>query len=266
MPIKRMPLSGMMPLILLFAVLGLATSGHANPEALQTLTIPASSCLVSANVPEEENPFKGLGTYARFTTGVTEIHCPLPVKDIGHLQDFNFHYRDFDGYGTASTVQVQLERTFSNDEGSLISQQICRWNSDHDGPGTIGYRKETISCVHDFGTAFYYFFIRLQVGRNQDAGEATFFGIDFTVTPTAPGASCIDLFGDAPGFRFCDETSSTCSFSATTGGGTCDQMCRSLGSTCVGALDNEGSSCRVTPNSNDTCHTPRQSEICVCER
>lgn len=84
----------------------------------------------------------------------------------------------------------------------------------------------------------------------------------------APSArrSCEALFGDAPGFRLCDETASTCSFNATTDGGTCDQMCQSLGSQCVGALDNEGASCHALSGSYDTCQSRRETEICVCER
>ncbi len=78
--------------------------------------------------------------------------------------------------------------------------------------------------------------------------------------------SCEALFGDAPRFVLCDETETTCSFNALTDGGTCNQMCRSLGSRCVGAIDNDGNSCREIRGSRDTCDTRRQTEICICER
>ncbi len=78
--------------------------------------------------------------------------------------------------------------------------------------------------------------------------------------------SCEARFGDAPNFVLCGETTDTCSFNAHTDGGTCEQMCRSLGSRCVGAIDNEGNSCREIRGSQDTCQTRRQTEICICER
>jgi hypothetical protein len=80
-----------------------------------------------------------------------------------------------------------------------------------------------------------------------------------------PSASCTELFRDAPDFILCVETETFCSFYAITGGGTCDEMCGRFGSQCVDALDNaEG--CIAIAGSNDTCQTPRQDEICVCER
>ena len=53
-----------------------------------------------------------------------------------------------------------------------------------------------------------------------------------------PDLSCTELFGSAPDFVLCEETETTCSFNARMDGGTCDQMCASLGSVCVGALKN----------------------------
>ena len=80
------------------------------------------------------------------------------------------------------------------------------------------------------------------------------------------GTSCTELFSDAPEFLLCGETTTTCSFNARTGGDTCDELCVSLGSTCVGAINNEGSSCQEIPGSTDTCQTRRETEICICER
>jgi hypothetical protein len=84
--------------------------------------------------------------------------------------------------------------------------------------------------------------------------------------PPPPDADCTELFGSAPEFLLCGATETTCSFNAFTDGGTCEQMCASLGSVCAGAIDNDGSSCTEIPGSADTCQTPRQNEICVCER
>jgi hypothetical protein len=77
--------------------------------------------------------------------------------------------------------------------------------------------------------------------------------------------SCIAQFGTAPGFELCSASASVCSFNATIGG-TCADMCQQFGSQCVAALDNETPGCTSIPESSDTCQTPRQTEICICER
>ena len=79
-------------------------------------------------------------------------------------------------------------------------------------------------------------------------------------------ASCENLFGAAPEFMLCEETAQTCSFNVRLDQSTCHQLCRRLGSTCVGALDNNASNCEAVSNSTDTCLTQRQTEICICER
>ena len=81
---------------------------------------------------------------------------------------------------------------------------------------------------------------------------------------TAP--SCLDLFGTAPEFQLCDGTDETCSFNALTGGGTCEEMCASLGSYCVAAQSNDGPDRCVDSGNPDTCTTPRGTEICTCAR
>src|SRR5688500_4146058 len=78
----------------------------------------------------------------------------------------------------------------------------------------------------------------------------------------SPDLSCTELFGSAPDFVLCEETETTCSFNARIDGGTCDQMCASLGSPCVGAINN-GESCEELPDNNDTCETSRSTEICI---
>ncbi len=78
--------------------------------------------------------------------------------------------------------------------------------------------------------------------------------------------SCESLFGDVQGFILCEEAETTCSFNVRLEQSTCHQLCRSLGSTCVAAFDNENPNCIATPDSNDTCFMSRSTEICVCER
>ncbi len=80
------------------------------------------------------------------------------------------------------------------------------------------------------------------------------------------GTRCVDQFGSAPDFVLCEETATTCGFNAFTNLGTCEEMCNRFGSRCVGALDNDGARCIANPNNTDTCQTPWQTEICVCER
>ena len=75
---------------------------------------------------------------------------------------------------------------------------------------------------------------------------------------------CRARFGDAPGFQLCNSSVNVCSFNANTNGGTCEEMCRQFNSRCVAALDNNPAGCTPLPDSNDTCQTPRQSEICFC--
>jgi hypothetical protein len=90
---------------------------------------------------------------------------------------------------------------------------------------------------------------------------------------TAPGfelcrasASICSFNATTPGFELCRASASVCSFNATTGGGTCADMCQRFGSRCVAALDNNPSGCTPLLTSTDTCETPRQTEICVCEQ
>ena len=77
---------------------------------------------------------------------------------------------------------------------------------------------------------------------------------------------CTDLFGRAPEFQLCDATTETCSFNARTNGGTCAEMCASLGSYCAAAQSNDGPDRCVDSGNPDTCTTPRGTEICTCAR
>jgi hypothetical protein len=83
--------------------------------------------------------------------------------------------------------------------------------------------------------------------------------------PPVPGGNCATIFGTVPGYVFCAETDTTCSFNATTAGGTCESVCRSQGAECIEAFNN-GAACVAEPGSEDTCQTPRKTELCVCSK
>ncbi len=100
--------------------------------------------------------------------------------------------------------------------------------------------------------------------RPEDGDANGVFACDAGAVELRPG--CEAQFGEAPGFVLCEETATTCRFNAFTDGGTCDDLCRNFGARCLGAFDNEGPSCTPFPESSDTCQTPRQTEICICER
>lgn len=78
-------------------------------------------------------------------------------------------------------------------------------------------------------------------------------------------SSCTDLFGGVSEFVLCEETDETCSFNVFLDQSNCHQLCRSLGSRCVDAVNNTDA-CNALPNSDDTCLTRRNDEICTCER
>ena len=79
-----------------------------------------------------------------------------------------------------------------------------------------------------------------------------------------PASDCNSVFGEAPDYELCEETSSSCKFNVTLHGSDCATLCRSFGKACVGAFDNTEPGCVET--GVDTCDTTRRNEICVCER
>ena len=85
--------------------------------------------------------------------------------------------------------------------------------------------------------------------------------------PQAP--SCDERYGDAPDYVSCIETEDECHFNARTDGGTCRQMCASLGGRCLAAFDNpneQGLQCEILRPNTDDCDSARYTEICVCDR
>lgn len=88
--------------------------------------------------------------------------------------------------------------------------------------------------------------------------------------PDAPlPPSCDELYGAAREYIYCYETETTCAFNARTNGGNCNEMCSSLGGTCVAAYDNVsdiGFECDRIVDTGDNCTTLRSTEICECTR
>jgi len=89
---------------------------------------------------------------------------------------------------------------------------------------------------------------------------------DASPPDAVPLATCDDLFSEAPGYELCSEDELSCSFNYNLAGETCAIACTSLGSTCLGAFDNNAELCLPVEATGDTCDTPRSSEICVCAR
>jgi hypothetical protein len=84
-------------------------------------------------------------------------------------------------------------------------------------------------------------------------------------TDAETSAACDQRFGGIAGYLLCSETADTCSFNATTAGGTCTDVCAGVDSVCVTAHDNaEAAPCTLL--AEEPCDTPRNSEICTCSR
>lgn len=96
----------------------------------------------------------------------------------------------------------------------------------------------------------------------RDAGQSIDAGRDAGRDAGPP--SCDERFGDVPDYIFCSQTSTSCTFNATTGGGDCNALCASFGSSCVSANYNDTMSCVVT--ATGTCATTGGDMICTCAR
>jgi hypothetical protein len=95
-------------------------------------------------------------------------------------------------------------------------------------------------------------------------GEGVDEGLDGEPTDAASGASCSDLFGDAPVYMPCGETAQTCSFYTRGGVRTCDAICGDLGAGCVSSFVAVDS---CDPDSGDQgCGVPNAAQICECKR
>ena len=57
-----------------------------------------------------------------------------------------------------------------------------------------------------------------------------------------------------------------CGFDLDTGDQSCNTVCASFGSTCLGAFDNPGGSGGCSQEGVDDCNTVHSTEICVCSK
>jgi len=88
-------------------------------------------------------------------------------------------------------------------------------------------------------------------------------------------AACAALFGLVPGYVFCAEGATTCTFYTNTGASfpdgngmvTCDSVCQGLGKTCAGGANNAtvGTPDCTTPTSGG-CNNSFQDQICECTK
>ena len=81
-------------------------------------------------------------------------------------------------------------------------------------------------------------------------------------------ASCDDIFGAAPDYVLCMADATSCTFTVSTGGSSCDTVCASFGEACLGALDNPGlggDRCLVQ-GPYDCASTSKAYTICICTR
>ncbi len=158
--------------------------------------------------------------------------------DVGDRRDFEARARFSDG----STRDVMDD---------------VNWTSSNENVGTISNAGRFRALSAGQTT------VRAALGGENDTARVT---VRESSRPT-----CREQFGDAPGFVLCAQTETTCRFNARTARsdtepGTCDEMCERFGSRCLAAFDNEDNNCEPIPGSNDTCSTPRQTEICECAR
>ena len=89
---------------------------------------------------------------------------------------------------------------------------------------------------------------------------------DASVPDALPAATCDDMFSGAPAYELCSEDEASCSFNVALDGTACTAACELLGTTCLGAFDNNEIPCEPVPATGDTCDTVRSSNICVCAR
>tara|TARA_R110002096_G_scaffold435826_2_gene663533 strand:- start:56084 stop:56590 length:507 start_codon:yes stop_codon:yes gene_type:complete len=89
---------------------------------------------------------------------------------------------------------------------------------------------------------------------------------DASVPDALPAATCDEMFSGAPGYELCSEDEASCSFNVLLEGTACTSACELLGTTCLGAFENEAIACDPIPDTGATCATVRNSNICVCAR
>lgn len=147
------------------------------------MTVPATACFVSDNSPAESMPYKGGGTYSRFTLGLTALTCPLPVSAAsvssgGRLTKFRVHFRDADGDGSGSQVEVVLNRAFITSRGRAVVEGLCSFDSNGFKSANV-YIRTLVACEVVIRPSTFYYFDVLLRDDGREGGEPNFLGIDF---------------------------------------------------------------------------------------
>lgn len=97
-----------------------------------------------------------------------------------------------------------------------------------------------------------------------DTGEvSTTDGEDTSTGPAV--ASCTELFGGLSQFILCEETATSCRFTAVLGGVSCNDTCAGAGQTCIQAIRNASNVCEES-EPGGTCDEQVNDQICVCSR
>ena len=228
-----------------------------NPPELGNLAIPAATCQIASLDPGVSAQLNASGFW-HSGVGTTHLVCPLPIREAGRVRFFRIsHYLE---------VEVTLIKNFGIDQ-----ERVCSWKSRTETPldrGELGPDSaiSKVACDTHLEPGFHVFEVRL---TSDDPGfpHSGFMGIDFADDPFPSEAlSCDHLFSSVPGYRLCGADENSCTFNANTNKQNCNQICASMGASCLGAFDNHGDSCEVIAGSQDTCSTIRQTELCQCER
>lgn len=171
----------LMALASLAALAGLSPEhALANDRDLRGTPVPAAAC-VAGGASDNVSIVGDWRAGAQVVTGNfpeqagtprdQRLRCPLPVNNIelsnprsndNDISSFQVLYRDSDGRGTATFVEVALHQTTLLASGELQSRPICQWNSNTGGTGTTAYARANVVCAHDIPPgAFYHFEVRL---------------------------------------------------------------------------------------------------------
>jgi hypothetical protein len=182
------------------AVGALPGSALANDRDLRATPIPAAACVATGRGTD------GVGIGGDFSAGAyvvtgnfpenagspkdQRLQCGLPVNNLelsnpssndNDITSFQVLYRDADGRGPETLVEVALNQTVPLASGALQSRPICRWSSNANGTAATGYTRANVPCAHDIPPgAFYHFTVRLfTTATGATTPFAGFAGITF---------------------------------------------------------------------------------------
>jgi len=79
-----------------------------------------------------------------------------------------------------------------------------------------------------------------------------------------PPPSCDAQYGGAPGYRYCSETETSCTFYTQPGGASCDATCAAAGGTCLDSWAENADTCE--PAYQTPCSDGHGDVLCTCDR